>query len=461
MNNNIERNRSRQQLNINKIIQFLKTKSRTYYGVLNKLLYLDNANLPIFISQSEVASKVGVHRITAHYVLHELKEAGFLTITNRGYKKTCIYEINPLFRGMTVRRSLKHILPALLWIPLTTYICHANENNNQQVSKENYATLLKRDYFSLFNCSSVVVRYNNLSTLDYRDSHKKEISLKQKIPIEKVGIMIPEILLNPTIIGLRDDLKLTPAGECKLTAYPQSALQEAHRIFLSDTTTSKKNPFGLFMLILEAHCSKNHITLRWPKAYELMERFGITKNAACSLEQSDYKNNKSQQGEYKDSSSANGPSSGQRIIEKVKPPIYYYTDWKKNHLNGTRCNKCANGACLMGNMFRWVKDTTPELREQAVIDFPFLREFIPSAFSPKPPPAPSAAETNNIRFKERSLYLLEENNFWKRILKEAEDQGPLGISMLNIAKTCIRNNLEELAELSSRIGSNQNKEPSN
>ena len=453
MNKNTEKKLPRQQINQYNLIPVVESLSRIELGLLNRSLEFQNANLPtIYTSQNTFAKRVGICRGTANKRLHVLDEKNLIAIENRGPNKTCLYEINPLFLSLSIRRALKHLLPALMFFPVSLLLYYEQKNNNALIDKQYSTTRLELDYLDLSN--SIVVDYNNLSDLDYReyldsrDSHEHQKKPRDSIQVEKIAMNDTNNLISQVIIGLKDELNLTLAGQCKFTAYPDFILQEAYILFLKDTN-EKPDKFAAYVKILDKLCSEQHIVPRWKRMYENMERLGVPEQKKFSLGPS----KQLQKREYKDKSSLSKP----REYTDPLPPLSYYRDWKAKHPNKT-CDKCFNGFCLDGNIRAWIKRTTPELRNQAAESFPVFRKFIPSAFKTTPPPSPSETETDKAILLEQANYLAKESKSWQDHISNADQNGPHMGPLLKLAHASLARAKRELAELISRIGSNPNEE---
>lgn len=412
----IKKDRQHRIKNNNEIVKDLLNRPETHRFILNSLLYLDNTNTPIYFAQETLARRSGTVRETAHRILHDLKEAGYITITNRGVKKSCLYEVNKIFKGLTLRRLLRPLLPAFVWLPLSLLSIPT------KIDKCDYVTQTKNDYYSFI--TGVENSYNRLS-LEYRDSHERSLNFRKTIQIEKGAKMqappTPIPVTRTEVAGLR----LTLAGQITLSAFPNIVIDQAER--KAKNLRTARNPFGLFLSICKSYCDSP----KWGLVSRLREEHGIKINdpeIEGNVKRTVEKVPEPQKREYEDKKS-------RHRTPYIEPdlPLYYYTDFVKEH-GPNKCSKCESGFCITDKIRAFLKRTKrTEYIEQFADRYPWLTKHLSTVYNQRP--------------SDKKEFLVEEVTVFPRVMTNAQIPSLFQEFLLGLGQRAVDNKKEQLAEL--------------
>lgn len=198
--------------------------------VINSFLVLGNYFNEIYASQSYLGKRSRYSRVHSNRVISGLKDMGIISSTYR-FKKTCVYSVSLFFNDFFVRAKLRHLLPALAFLPLSILMAAPNQVSAQNVTQKNrgftksetetrtISTMItKRDGFARVVC--------HLET--DQDKKPKEVVMKNAPLRERVA----------------QKLDLDIYAMKRLQDYPDSVIEVALRTV--NNSKNAKNPAGLF-----------------------------------------------------------------------------------------------------------------------------------------------------------------------------------------------------------------------
>lgn len=112
---------------------FLKNLPYKEKNILDTILYYGNVYGNYFDpSQNRIANKSGSVRETANRKLAEFEKRQWITKHYR-HRKTCIYQINPIFYDLELRRELQSEFKSFRWLPLNSLL-YQSEHLDQKVT---------------------------------------------------------------------------------------------------------------------------------------------------------------------------------------------------------------------------------------------------------------------------------------------------------------------------------------
>lgn len=252
----------------------IKGKTRDALGYL---LALSNKNRTIYVSQSRIARKIGSCRETANRAMGYLAELGLITKKYR-HMMTCLYTIHPTFLDPEVRDELKDMFKCFYFLNLSFLASFGLVN--AQLEKDSYI-FRKKSSSAPKMSHEEFIRNNNIRLY----SSPEGVSPGKNDP----GGMISDrsfvnLDKNPRrgmmTNGTReiDSLKLTRAGEIKLSPFPPEARQEADKQ-LRKHKGPVKDLFRLYWTFCKEYCVRQGIVIQWRHMFADLTKEGIHNDA--------------------------------------------------------------------------------------------------------------------------------------------------------------------------------------
>jgi hypothetical protein len=223
-------------------IKYFSLKTKTFIGIIDLIMMLQTKYEHVFISQGTLAQYLGVKRETINRIIKQMVRDGILKKISQGFKKSCIYKLNPYFFCHDIKSKLRMFFKTLRIIPL--FLLTPFSLGHQSSSSHNI-TLFKN--------------------LGY-----KEIYINNK---HRVQTMKTEALKKLKFIQNLESLKGIDRNDLiKLFAFPEQGL-----LFCDDKVLMVKNvrkPFNLFMDILLDWMLWNDFQPNWSYVNELKSLYG-------------------------------------------------------------------------------------------------------------------------------------------------------------------------------------------
>ena len=247
------------QNNQDSIENIIKRFSKGKRRVLNSIIQLILKYRTACPSQSTLGLWAEITRVHSNRLLQELHEESYISIINRGVKKTCIYKLNQLFYSPTIAFRLRHLLPAI-WLSWNlTLIAAAGADLSKNV------TQLKVNLDYNIYIKSLANKQHNLSYLSTKRivgdiSHKIQNGWNENIKSIVRGEKVMEAMISPQIEAIKT-LNLTLAGKIALMSFPDEAVLWADQTFARRKGILE--PFGYFRNLCMRYCSENKIAVDW------------------------------------------------------------------------------------------------------------------------------------------------------------------------------------------------------
>lgn len=89
----------------------------------------------VYLSQETMGAKLGICRQQVNTISSQVRD--FVIKSFRGFKKTCLYTINPLMYRPEFIKQNAHIFPSLVWCSLGL-LSHSFQSNTTQANNKEY-----------------------------------------------------------------------------------------------------------------------------------------------------------------------------------------------------------------------------------------------------------------------------------------------------------------------------------
>lgn len=190
-------------------------------------------------------SSATVNRWKARWIKHGLltSEAVYVKLPGQPtLQKPNYYSISPYFKCEDSISTLGHLLPSLKLLALallTVFGSHLNPS------------FLDKQYYNRVNIRRDIKNFNiNNTALAWRIAERSG----------RMGLALNDVI--PFHVRCITELKLTPAGQMRLSAYPGAAITYA-RNGIRRTKKFIKNPFAYFVALCEQYCKECDIKPDW------------------------------------------------------------------------------------------------------------------------------------------------------------------------------------------------------
>jgi len=255
----------------NKINGFSKGKRKVFNFIIGNILKY-RTSCP---SQAFIGTYAKITRVHSNRLLQELALENYISIINRGFKKTCIYKLNELFYSPTIAFRLRHILPAI-WLSWNlTLIAAAGADLSKNV------TQLKVNLNYNIYIKSLANKQHKLSYLSTKKivgdiSHQLQNGWNENIKSIVRGEKVMEAMISPQIEAIKT-LNLTLAGKIALMSFPDEAILWADQTFARRKGILE--PFSYFRNLCMRYCSENKIAVDWSLVTKLNSYYKIVESS--------------------------------------------------------------------------------------------------------------------------------------------------------------------------------------
>jgi hypothetical protein len=240
---------------------------------LSYLLAVSNKHHTIYVSQSTIARKIGSCRETANRAVAYLARMGIITKRYR-HMTTCLYGIHPTFLDPEVRDELKTLFKCFFFLNIS--LLTSLGFRNEQLEKDSYIYRQKSSQTEMSH--KEIIRNNNIR-LYTTGNHKppgglspglaqSDRSFVNKSTCPRRGIMTKRI----------KTLKLTRAGEIKVSPFPPQAIAEADKQ-LRNHNKPVKDIFRLYTTFCRAYCEQHGLKIEWRNMFSQLTREGFDNDA--------------------------------------------------------------------------------------------------------------------------------------------------------------------------------------
>lgn len=276
--------------------KMLKYLHITKLEVLNKLIMLSNNYSVVYPSQQWLADKLGMSRKNMNEILGALHKEKFIIKTYRGVKKTCTYELAPMFIQKKTRLKFAHYLPSLFFLPcvllMTNSLCNLNDIDSLKNFSSALVTQKNIEINNIYISQGINVKHitraraiDNFPPMETSPGNFKNDQIKKSIP--KISQKPMASLPKDSIIlsQVSKALSLTEWGRLKVSVFSDSVLRWAIKDYYQRVNGGIKNKFKLFMWICEQYCIKNKIVIDWQRYYSVKDKGLIPADAKWVMEQ--------------------------------------------------------------------------------------------------------------------------------------------------------------------------------
>lgn len=252
-------------------ISFCKNNlTRSQQLLLNSLIFDRSYQRQLYKAQSTLASGINRCRATANRALKKLDKLCLVVKTYR-HKKTCLYQLSPIFKDPYIRAKLVTLFPALKFLPIAILLVSSlHAIKEQNVTQRIY----ERVNNSLYKITKSLST-DRLYTL-------KRLTTKRIVPVlygQEIGSSMSTTNPIPDSIRKLTALHLTKWGQIKLTAFPAQVLEYAYQRFLKTDRTQIKDPFLWFVKVCMLQCQKEKIAPNWTSVRYLAQQYGMPDEA--------------------------------------------------------------------------------------------------------------------------------------------------------------------------------------
>lgn len=261
--NNYSRNISPRQHNVEKdcipndfIVQnvenFFNDLDNTKKKVLGYLISLSMKCPFVSPSQTTIARKVGISRQHCNRIIGYFRSVGILTSEFR-YKLSCHYYVSSFIFKSDVMQKIGHIFKVFRALSLSLLVSVSNITSD---------------------VTQYIKKYNrNLLSFTFTSSYCKSAKTKMSSMEQKfVRKAIPNNPVGDTIRGIKQ-MKLTRAGQIKLTAFPDEAIRDA--VAVLSTAKNVRDPYALVYKMCFEYCKRHQLDPDWHYMFAVMKTYNI------------------------------------------------------------------------------------------------------------------------------------------------------------------------------------------
>jgi hypothetical protein len=269
-------------------VLFISYLPDTYRRVFEVLVTFSNYYTTIHLRQDTIAQKVGISREYCNKILRFFKAHGLIASHFR-FKESCLYQLAIVFYDRKVRTYLSTIIRDFKWISWTVLLFSLLRSD--ELSAVQFTLSNINSYF-IFKSSSKnsynlhdkvkVKRQHNLqrqsqavsaSSFNLHSPSTKRIGLQSPSPKsiegrQRIGAYMSE-LVSAAIRAVKS-IRLSHAGQVKLSAYPDEAIKWADEtIAIRNKNSPINEPFSYFNSLCMRYCSDKKLAPNWEYAKKL------------------------------------------------------------------------------------------------------------------------------------------------------------------------------------------------
>lgn len=261
---------------VNCVKNLYKTMPASHLQVLRFVIDHSNRMAELNFSYEYIANALGICERTVGRAMTVLKDEGVIFYF-WNYRNTNSYYPHKNFLNVKVRSQLKHIIPELgektFRVSVDTPINMYSNYTDSELIMDSVFTIKIDVRSKELNIPSSFI-FKVVVSKSWVDKRVCARESKEVVKRER------KIVMTPTIEKTKKYLKLLPAGECKLLAFPDEAIDYADSLCQGGyLLTTLKNPFSRFIKLCEDYCSQEKIKPNWRKMYETMKLMGISSNS--------------------------------------------------------------------------------------------------------------------------------------------------------------------------------------
>lgn len=260
--------------------------------VLDYLFWADAHHLKVWVSQTRIATHVGITREHVNRILYHFEALGIIRSAYR-HLKTSLYTVSNFFCDPKIRTRLCHLFAALSFMPWHMYVdkgTHWQKRDQvQQITQ--YKSKYYLDIISLSKD-----RFSRLATrltpfINYirpfiphqftkPSSSNRKNSIQQVISDSKEEMLMQESPIRQSIRDLRT-LNLSRWGQIELMQFPDEAIAYAQR---SMKSANPREPFKYFMKLCYGYCNDNGIRPSVSTTTGLLQQFKRPEKFSMTIE---------------------------------------------------------------------------------------------------------------------------------------------------------------------------------
>jgi hypothetical protein len=267
---------------VNSLDHFSHWTMSATVDVINFVAGLANRHYTVFPTQSTIAQGCGLSREHVNRIMAYLVSEGIITKIWRAYT-SCIYTLHPVFNDVNFRRNLVGIMPNLKWLPLLLLVGIAMGIHPQfKPANPEFITLYINSYPLYIKklLAIAIKKANNQYQVDHRvvtKDGKTHISLYQKEISQKImdKVAMTQPLFTEQVIAAAEFLKLSMAGKCNISAYPDAVISIALQRIKGYGKPIQK-PFNMLMKLCNEISGEMAVHIDRARAYQVATQFGIT-----------------------------------------------------------------------------------------------------------------------------------------------------------------------------------------
>lgn len=245
-------------------------------AIMQHIVGISNKHQECYISQTALANKQGYCRKSANRWLKKLHDWGLIIKTYR-HKQTCLYTLNPIFQHRHMRYLLERAIKSFYFLNISLLM----------VMGLNQSPLVKNPYVyhpSHYQGEMSHKEINRIYNIRYDSAPKEGVSRSGHSPgpaeSHRSGIKPQDPRRGIPMHGQRriKSLKLTRAGEIKMSAFPQAARDHADKL-LRQNKKPVKDLFRFYWSLCKAYCEQHKITPEWRITFSALAKEGFDNDA--------------------------------------------------------------------------------------------------------------------------------------------------------------------------------------
>ena len=252
--------------------------------IYNFLLFLHTRHREAFPKQETIARFAGVSRKTVSEVLLKLEELNLITSCYR-HMSSCIYKLPRMFNDLRIRDRFKYLFNSLSLLPLQ-WLMMVPIAVHEPISRPQFPGLFPgrvTQYNSNIYLPTIISMDVQRQLLIEREktgqsSPSRTYRTQEREPLTK------ELKIRPIVLGIKT-LKLTQAGMCRLSAFPDEALLYAEKNM--GYTTKIRMPFEYFCKLCVAYCKDNRLWIDYEYVNKLLSSMGLNTDSPVLVERND------------------------------------------------------------------------------------------------------------------------------------------------------------------------------
>ncbi len=272
----------RQALSVEHIKNFLSANSQSSQELLNVFVWMGNVFGKIWPSQEYIGLKLGIARQTVNRLLRTLKQAGFIKSIYR-HRKTCIYQIDPIFYHPVVRKELTPLLSNLGMTTLITLVMAAQIMGMEKSMSSTGTVTPTKSNIKIEDLERDRETYDSKRSPDSRSTrsslYKSDIKTRKELWVKhpKTGkdICLP---LSADLFPI-NGIDLTVWALINLTVFPDKVIKHAKDVFKTIDRKEVSDPYRWLFTNCVAYCLREDIEPDYGLANRLSMQHDMPHNA--------------------------------------------------------------------------------------------------------------------------------------------------------------------------------------